>query len=457
MAITESTVEGVGIGPATDPARREAGLGPGIRAFVIALVCAVVVYVGSYLFPVRYMATESLYFVQSQEANPLMASPEKTSNGDVSIMNNAVTSPLVGAKVQTALGILDSRSCAAFICSKLGMARHYGVREDKAVEIVRQRLRADTDKDGFVKIDFDDTSKAVALQALEAARTYLGMMSHKLSLNLSEKNRAFVEEQLAEARVVLDKRKQALSQVLGRSPTADPELLRKNYIDLSKELDEAEGQAAGASAEIASSERLYRKVFMNALDFPGRIVALGAIYKDLTVVAEGLQRRQVALVDAASKFNPTAAELHNVQLEQRNVDKIVDRLVSEQKKDLNEGVMPVLGESKAKLAALEGTVADYRGVLSDLAKQYTQASTDAGNIEVAKRDFSSAELRVTTLENDLMSSKIAEERNPERFEVVDAPYDTGEVAFPKRSMFAFIAFVVVLAVQLVFRPATSRP
>jgi hypothetical protein len=426
-----------------------------IRAVLIALGCAVIVYAATYLVRPRYAVTESLYFPLSQDsAGGLGFRPTAQGDSSVSTFQGALSSPLVGAKTQTAIGILESRSCAAYLVSAANLAKHYGVSPQKAIGVVHLRLRTDTDKNGFLKVDYEDEDKGVGVEVLKKAQSYLGLMSEKLSLNLSQKNLAFVQARIKQVRADLAKKQLTLAMATAKNPSANPDLLQKNLLDIRNEYDVARSQAAGAQAEIAQSEHIYRQILAGANTFAGRMIALG-LYENLSYLSDDLQKRRLALVDAAAKYRSSDPDLRAVQRDQADANGVAGSLVDAQKIDLKQGVTPKLTEAKSRLASLEATTAAYGSIIAKLDDEFVRSAVDAGDIASASRDFKSGSDRLTELERELDLSMVAVERNPERFQVVDAPYATGEVAFPKRTMIAFLVFVVVLCAQLAFVRAAA--
>ncbi len=421
----------------------------GIRTFLIALGCAVLTYFATFLFRPRFAATESLYFLMNQDSAGALGMKPTLQDGGVSSLNGALTSPLVGARIQTAIGILESKSCAQYLAQHAHLADHYGLPEEKAIGLVKQRLRTDSDKNGFLRIDFEDEDKDTAKLVLQEAQNYLSQMSEKLSLNASKKNREFIERRLAQAKKDLVARQNALAKDMGRSPSANPELLQENLLDFRKEYEEAKNKSVSAHAEIRASKLALNKILSGSKSFSGKVIVLNSIFENLSYLTEDLQKRRLALVDAAALYQPNDPELRAVEQNQANADRVINSLVEEEKRDVANGAAPSLATAQATLASLDQATSAFASLMSKLNAEYGSAAYDAATIESAHRDFGSAQTRVTMLEGELETALIAEARNPDRFQVLDTPDLTGEVAFPKRSMLALLVFVIILAAQLV--------
>jgi hypothetical protein len=113
-------------------------------------------------------------------------------------------------------------------------------------------------------------------------------------------------------------------------------------------------------------------------------------------------------------------------------------------------------DARASLAGFEGMVAAYDALLKKLKDEYAASVSDAASADLVRRSFVSAENRLTSLENELENARVAESRDPARFEVVDQPDGSGEITYPKRSIFALGGFVLALAIQLLLERSKPR-
>ncbi|MBV6457693.1 MAG: hypothetical protein HONBIEJF_00810 [Fimbriimonadaceae bacterium] len=425
-----------------------------LRILGVTFVIGVVTYAITFLLPTLYSSNLVLYFPQSQASspnNPLDALRGQRGGNDptsMPLLRNAFYSPLVGAGEQTAVGILQSRTAMAEVVKKLDLARHWKKSEFRAVDELKNRVTFVTEKSGFVTVSADMESPKLASDVVEALFAHLERRSKELTLNISAKNRSEVESQLEDQRGRLTEAKNALQAQMLSAPAANIQEIQKIYFDAYGKLNEAVVKAQGAKRQLNLIEANARELLAQGSTYPGNVVALTANEKSmLEKLITELQIRRQALSDAKQSFTNDSPEFREAARAVQSVEQVAKDVTGKQKELASKGLLPAQAQARSALAMLEGEITAFRNTVDGYARMMRQTPAQFIRIETARANFTNALTRLAQLEVDLDMAKLAESRDPSRFEVVDAPVENPESVAPRRARIAGGIALLALLIQ----------
>lgn len=429
-------------------------VGTWARILGVTFVLGALTYAITFLLPTLYASNLVLYFPQSQASspnNPLDALRGQRGGNDptsMPLLRNAFYSPLVGAGEQTAVGILQSRTAMAEVVKKLDLTRRWQKSEFRAIEELKNRVTFVTEKSGFVTVSADMESPKLASEVVEALFAHLERRSKELTLNISAKNRSEVETQLEDQRERLAEAKDALQAQMLSAPAANIEQIQKIYFDAYGKLNEAVVKAQGAKRQLTLVENNARELLAQGSTYPGNVVALTASEKSmLEKLITELQTRRQALSDARQNYTNDSPEFREAAKAVNSVEQVAKDVTGKQKELAEKGLLPAQAAARSALAMLEGEISAFRKTVDQYADLMRQTPSQFIRIESARANFTNAMTRVAQLEVDLDMAKLAESRDPSRFEVVDAPVENPEPVAPRRARIAGGIALLALLIQ----------
>jgi len=428
-----------------------------VRLWVrIAVVCAVaggVAYGVTFLFPPLYQSQMLLYFPQSQgrpQTGPL-AGLQPNAIGDLTdirLLQGAYISKLVGANEAIAMGILQSRTCLEDVIRKRNLLDLWGLPLYKALEEFRSRLSVEQEKSSFVSVAVRMESPQLAEQVANDLYAHLERRSEELTLNIGSRNRKDVEARLRDAERNLQNIQEELQAKMAASPAANVEETQKVYFESYTRLAEAQAQAAGARATIAELERGLQELARHSGDFPGSVVALGQKESAFAKLVEELIRRRQDLADAQATFTTRSPEYAQALRATQSIESVSASIAAKQREFAAKGLLPIQAEAKAQLVAFEGQIAALDRVLKQFYDLLVGSPKQYVAVQALKSQFEDALQRVGQLRTDLEAAKVAESRDPARFEMVDIPAADPYAVSPRRARIAGLVALAALLVQL---------
>src|SRR5207244_9188361 len=112
----------------------------------------------------------------------------------------ALISPQVASAPQTAIGVLASQKLRERVSTKLDLRRRWEVSSYRAVKRLSDVVTPAVDKNGLLVISADDRDPRLAADIVGAYIQTLRLLAKELSLNLSTRNREFLESRLKDSR-----------------------------------------------------------------------------------------------------------------------------------------------------------------------------------------------------------------------------------------------------------------
>jgi uncharacterized protein involved in exopolysaccharide biosynthesis len=435
--------------------------GAWIRISLASVGIALATYLLMGLLPKEYESFQSLYFPASQTPSPggaLAALQGQASDKDTVMpgLRNAVSNPLVGSGAQTASGILTSRTCLAETVDKLDLGKLWNKTRSKAIRELEDRVDVRVEKTGFLRITVSAESPALAVRILQTMHAHLKRRSEELTLNVARRNREFIEDRLAIARREVEQERERLSRGGAISPTADISAIAKVYWESVGRLDEAKAQERQVATLLVELEANLRRTLAAARGAGSDAVVLGElgaaeVTRTNTVLGElagKLQEARMSLSDASTKFARTSAEYREIERRLGSVQRYADRVIADQERAINDGTSPQLSRTRAQLEALRASIRASEKNLSEFSKDLSRVPGEYAAGEDARARFAAALERRSLLEAEVEFARIAEARDPSRFEIVDAPMENPDPVGPRKALFAGLAFIVAFALMI---------
>jgi hypothetical protein len=431
------------------------------RIAVISGLAGLLGFAASYLMPKGYSSYQTLYFPLAQQsgaasavASALKGSSDSGDSSGVSSLKGLLTTPVVASGPQTAIGILTSNTCYRDVIKRLKLKELWKVDDVKALKTVSDAVNVRTDKNNFLRIEATAGSPKLAKNMVEALYTHLESRAQDLTFNLSAKNRKIIEQSLKDVETRTQLAQDGLVASLSRSGVTTLDTVEKAYGEARARLDQAQLDEVKAEVQLRQIELNLRASLGGT---PG-LDALEAVSnsgvengsKALSDLASQLVERRTALADATKRFQSDTPEYRDAQNAASNAEKAVADYMASQKENLAKGISPQLIRAKAELSALKQVSKSNQRLLDS----YGRSLQSVPSTEDARRRYEGLlELR-KYLGSELEIAKIAEMRDPSRFEIVDPPVENEEAVSPRRTLIAGALFLLALGIQII--PLASR-
>ncbi len=432
-----------------------------LRNVGITVVVAGLTYGITSFMPKTYQSNQTLYFPLSQSpASGAGAALARLSGGSadagdvagISNLRGALQSPLVASGLQSATAILTSDTAYQYVIKKLDLAKRWNADENDSIAHLGGMVRVKADKNGLLNIEVSAESPELAKDIVEGLYTHLQSRANDLTLNVSRKNRILLEQRVAENDEKVNVLRNDMVAAMEGAGYSDVDLLKTGLYESKKAADDAKTAAAAAQSKIQKIESDYRRLLAQAKD--GKLEASSALQgvsaesgQALDSLSKELQTRRIALEDASSRFTKDSAEYRNAVATARSAEKVSSDLLQSSQNQVDQGLVPTLVEAKGELAALQASVRFSERRLREYEGYSKAAPRKYATVEEAKTKYQGALKMREYLRSELELAKIAENRDPARFEVVDkARVDDRPVA-PRKALItgavALLAFFVL--------------
>lgn len=405
---------------------------------------AVLAFAASFLLTPRYTSYAALFFplAQSKNTSPLAGlAGDPNPGGTVSTFGGALVSPVVGGAPQTAVGILESYVCRKSVMDKLALVSKWSLSEGKTSDLLAQRMTFGQDKNGFVRIEANLDDPQLSARVVEAYYQTLSELADKLSLNVSRKNRVFIQTKVANERKRIAALEDQLSVELSQLTAGGVEGLGKLYLDTRAKLTDAQVEMGATKSALRSIDTNLQKLFTQAKNDPNALLLI----EDL---AGQLRTRRLALEDAHSKFARSSPELQNRLDEFSSSQRVAKNLLNERERARRTGTTPLIADTKTELQRLETKATGYAAELRELGVKLLREPHQTVKVERLRRQVSAGAQNLAKLEGELQLASIAEARDPSQFELVDPPRPAEQSTYPRRVLMAVLAFVGIAFLQI---------
>ncbi|MCW5939066.1 MAG: hypothetical protein KF884_04000 [Fimbriimonadaceae bacterium] len=419
----------------------------------IAMGCGVVMYVVSGFFPKRYQSYQTLYFPMLQTAGSL--SSVLGGGGDVSVpssLGGAFAVPLVATGAQAATGIIQSRAAHRDVVRKLDLEKRWNMSEADAISAVRESVSIRLDKSNLVRVEVTARSPEEAVAINKQLFAHLLKRSDELTINVSSRIRQSIETAIVGNEKRLIEKRTRLQRILLETPVGKVEDETRAFITAREKYDEAKIESESAREKLAAAERESRIVLSQpdgAQALEGMASPLAnarpvgeAGYRNL---AQELQKRRLALLDAAAKFQPDTPEYRAAKRDSDNAEKLAREAVNAEKQALDRSASPGLAAAKVELSALLKVVS----ATGKLLEQYRSQVQSAPLVNEALADYQALIDVKSMLTRELEKAKLNESSDPSRFQQVDVPEADSRPVSPRPGINALLVFAAVLVILAV--------
>lgn len=440
-----------------------------VRILVVSIIVGGLAYLGARLLPKTYNSYTSIYFPAMQASKGGLSALAQVSGagegegGAITSLRGALVSPLVGSAPATATGILLSRTCLLDVVKKLNLDERWKCSESLAAATLQQKVSVKTEKSGFLRVDATTEDPELSMHVVDAMFDHLKSRSTALSLNVSKRNRTFIQQRLIESDRKVEQARAKLISKLSQDPASQLPEVRRAYVDTRLKLEEALVKVASARSELEALRNALKSTSKTTKSFAGDLSAMQALGTNadsasiglsLDVLATQLQQRRLELVDAGKKFTRSSDEYQEAAKREATVRQLVDEILKSESQRLAAGESPKLVKAQVQLQALEASVEGYQRALAGYERVALTTPESSTATEANRAQFAAALSARAMLQSELEMAIIAEMRDPSRFEVVDPPMVDPEPVGPRKGLIAGIAFVIALLAQLV--PAVAR-
>ncbi len=418
-----------------------------VQNAVIAAAAALIAYLGAFFLPKQYRSYATYYFPMSGARTTFgvgVNQPAGETTGSVSSLGGALVSPVIGSAPSTAANLLESFECRRGVVREVGLSKLWGVSEIEACDILGACSSINADQPGFLRLDVVQPDAELAQNIAQSYLNQLDALSKKLSLNVSKRNREFVESQVRAARERVNLLDKELAAVLGEGSISDPEKLVAEYIGTRDKLGDAEVAARSAGAKLES-----------ARDAMLRLYAAGTMFPIMSLLVPNLaaemELRRLKLADAESDFQPGAPELQKAKESVKAIETLGAEIVQKRRASVSAGYEATVSALRAEKAGADEAASELRRHLNALLNAMKSTPSKYVRLEKTKRELRIAEQTLQNLEVEYQTALIAEARDPARFEVLDRPIADSRPVGPRKSLIALTAFLVVFAAISVLR------
>lgn len=428
---------------------------PVVGKLGLSLIAAILAFFICLLVRPTWKADCSFYFpLKSPSAAGLSAlkvGPGQGDPGSVDLLNSSLVTPLPGSAPSTAISILTSYSSIMQIVDQLNLTNEWHVSEKVAFLRVKKYLSADVDDSGnILNVSYLDSNQDLAAKIVKVVGQILDAKSKDLSLNIGRSNRIFVGERLSASKARLAKSASALEKAASQGTDTTSETLFKTYLDQKSILTGTEASYAGLEAKLEAISKGLKDYYSAGgpellSSSPGVTSANG----ELASISNQLGQRKIQLEDALAKYQKNTGEVKNAERDYNSVHSLAVKANSRLLAGVAGKYDPALVEVYGQKIALAATLQKYRDATDALYQKLMEAPATSVQFQSRMADFKRSEEQVSSLSAQYELAKIAEQRDPSRFEVLDAPHIDPSYVFPHKGLIAGSVFVLVFVLTFV--------
>lgn len=408
-----------------------------LYGLIATAASTLLVYVVVGMLPKTYESRLSLVFPTAASnatgPNILVPGVQRGSEPDFRGLgaDPSLTSPILGSSPSTAEGLLKSEKCRQFVVDQLGLDKVFDLSKIRAAKELGSRVKIRIDENRFLLLSAQAESPELSKRIADSYLEFLGQESVSLTLNVGKRNSKALENRLTASEAVVEEALAQLIAVAQDHPYADTGGLASLIVSATKQLQDARAASRSAKVKLDSLETGIKRALAegdrNALDALGANAALASL-------ATELEKRRLELAEAERQFTDQSPEVKIAKDRARGAENAVAEAIGKARTDVGSGALAPLIEPKAELAGLEATVRSYEAALNTAMRTARRAPEDAARLRAAQTRYDQAVTTRESLRSQLQLSKIAEERDPARFEVVDRPYEDPQWVSPRRGL-----------------------
>ncbi|MBS1706920.1 MAG: hypothetical protein JST40_13725 [Armatimonadetes bacterium] len=436
-----------------------------VRILLVSLAVGLVAYLVSFLLPKAYSATTSLYFPSSQSKAPTGlealtgATGQSPDGGTISMAQGSIVSPVVGSGAQTTTGILTSRTCFLNVVEKLGLTKRWGISKWQAFDRLKRGVDVKTEKTGFLTINATLDDPELCKSVCDTLLAFLAKRSDELTVNVSKQNRKQMEKLVKEAQQEVADAKVHLDQARASKNFIDATQSTAAYVDARKGLESAKINLTAAKSRFGELKSLYAKLLDPNARYPLNVTALNLVVSNpgeaATAMKEAssalvneIQSRRLALADTAKKYTKTSQEYREAERRLGTAETEAKKIIAVQQTQSDKGLRPEMLPVQLEIYALQQSIQAYNELVQKYEDKAKRAPSALSSAALLEADFEAAKMKYSKYAYELGMARMAEERDPARYEVVDAPIVEPSPVAPRKGIIALIAVLLAIAVQV---------
>ncbi len=420
-----------------------------------ALVVGLIAYLVTLFLPKAYRSEATLYFPMAGDvaqgalgtlANLTRPGSVVERGGAVSLFGGMLVSPQVATGPQTAIAVLASARCRERVCDRLQLPSKWDLPRAKALKRLEESVTFGVDKNGLLAMQAEDRDPKLAAEILSSYIATLGELAKELSLNVSYRNRVFLESRLNRSRLRLVEIERKMLLAMENDP--NPELMAgigkagEAVIELESERNRARITLEGVDAQLEWQQNVM-KTLENGAQLPSnssiaraernRVRELEAEFA-IVKVQYGPDNPRYRTAEGALK-----AAREQLRLEMERVARAVAK-----------GVAPEVIGLWSQRASLEAQVEGLDRALRQISQRLTSVPRRQLERERLQRELRFTTDMVGMLEIETERARIAETRDATSYQVVDAPQPPEEPFWPRKLFTSALAAVAGFLLGLAF-------
>jgi len=430
------------------------------RVIGVSLLFGAAAYACTYLVKPTYESQEVLYFPQASGGSSpmdLLKGGAASDAGNVNLVGGMIVSPLVGGAPDAASGIITSKAAMRNTVDTLNLDQAWKTSKADAYDRVDGWTDAKVDKNGMLDVTAKAESPDQAVQILHSLRAYLEKRSQEMTLNVSRQNREYLEKRVASAAHEVNQIQLQLVDTMRNSPLADVGDVMKGYFAARDDLQKAQVAEATEAARLDSLQSQMKQLLARKDSFPNSVTALSSLDSDAKSLTDEIQARQLALDDAIANFTPNSPEVRSALRAVKTANAVSKQIVSAGQQDIKDGLTPDMIQAKSQLVALKTSTERYASILDAYQKSTIQAPREYAAVERMKMEFETSMKAYGALRGQLEMARLAENRDPSRFTVMDEAYPNPKPVGPHRGMITAVVFLLAGLFQLALISLKEEP
>jgi uncharacterized protein involved in exopolysaccharide biosynthesis len=428
-----------------------------IRAIplVTALAAGLIAYIVTLFIPKVFRSEATLYFPMSGDmtqgalgtlANLTRPGSVMERGGAVSLFGGMLVSPQVATGPQTAIAVLASARCRERVCDQLRLPAKWNLPRGKALEKLENSVTFGVDKNGLLAMQADDRDPNLSAEILDSYIATLGELAKELSLNVSYRNRIFLESRLNRARLRLTEIERKMLLAMENDP--NPELIAGSgkageaLIDLESERNRARITLEGVEAQLEWQQNV-----MKTLDNGAQLPSNSTIAR-----AERTRVRELEAEFAIIKiqFGPDNPRYRTVEGELKAAREQLRQEMERVAGAVTKGVAPEVIGLWSQRASLEAQVEGLDRAFRQIGQRLSSVPRRQLERERLQREMRFTTDLVGMLEIETERARIAETRDATAYQVVDNPEPPEEPFWPRKLFTSGLAAVAGFFLGLAF-------
>jgi uncharacterized protein involved in exopolysaccharide biosynthesis len=436
---------------------------PYLLPIIAAVAAGIMAFLIAGILPKIYKSNSALYFPNSGDpSNSLLGSLSaglgkgnaiQEKGGQVSLFGGALVSPQVASGPPTAIAVISSLNCRKRVAKLLDLPRRWNLPNEKTWKKLDSEVSYSVDKNGLLALECADYDRQLSADILNAYIKTLKNLAEELSLNLSTRNRKFLEGRLAQWHL----RMQTLESKLKSMSTRDPDTAlsigatseaAKAVVDLESELTKTRVALEGVNGELAYEQQATNSAVKSGADLPKHAAIAGEERRRVSAL-----EYQFSLVKA--QYGPDNPQYRLLDEQLKMAKKQLQQEIDREGRALSKGIAPEVVATWARRASLEVQVDTLDRALKQVKSRLRGVPLRQLEREHIQQELKSIRSIIELQEMEAERARVAETRDTTTFEVIDPPDVQSEPAAPRRMFVTGLASAAGLLLGIAWLVAGS--